>query len=491
MDVSTVRRGIRGALLAFAVAAAVWGALAFGAVYPWAFLPLAIACASVGVVALVVGWHRPPALSALGLALAAVALSIAVQLVPLSRTALDRVSPNTEAFIRSYSLSYGVLAAADDTQNVGGRRQDPLRHPISIAPDRTTLGLCLFTAFALFLLGSVRVVSACGADPLVSALVGFGILLAFFGIVQAAVWAPNPPELIYGFWRPQFQSRPFGPFVNPNHFAGWMLMAIPLALAAFYDALLRVLASSRRDGRRRAFFGSPDAGRMLVFAIGAGVMGLALVMTRSRSGVGAFVGGSALAAWAVGRRQATGRGRALVAVACLLLLAGTLAWAGSQTVTGKFIEAGRSGQGVSSLGGRLEIWRDTLEIVRRFPAAGTGFNTYGVAMMIYQTRNLEVHFREAHNDYLQLAAEGGALVGIPIVVALGIFVRDVRRRFREAPAEGSTYWLRIGAVVGMVSVSMQSLVEFSLQMPGNAVMFALLAAIALNRSPRLRDLSPE
>jgi hypothetical protein len=37
----------------------------------------------------------------------------------------------------------------------------------------------------------------------------------------------------------------------------------------------------------------------------------------------------------------------------------------------------------------------------------------------------------------------------------------------------------------MVAIALQSLVEFSLQMPGNAMLFALLAALALHRSPRL------
>jgi hypothetical protein len=41
-------------------------------------------------------------------------------------------------------------------------------------------------------------------------------------------------------------------------------------------------------------------------------------------------------------------------------------------------------------------------------------------------------------------------------------------------------------VVGLVAVALQSLVEFSLQMPGNAVLFTVLAAVALHQSPRLQ-----
>jgi hypothetical protein len=87
---------------------------------------------------------------------------------------------------------------------------------------------------------------------------------------------------------------------------------------------------------------------------------------------------------------------------------------------------------------------------------------------------------------LQLAAEGGLLIGIPILATLAIFARQIRRRFVEAPKEGTTYWLRVGAVIGLLSIGLQSLLDFSLQMPGNAALFAVLAAIAVHQSPNLR-----
>ena len=45
------------------------------------------------------------------------------------------------------------------------------------------------------------------------------------------------------------------------------------------------------------------------------------------------------------------------------------------------------------------------------------------------------------------------------------------------------YWLRIGAVTGLAALAFQSVVDFSLQMPGNAVTFALLMAVAAHRPP--------
>jgi hypothetical protein len=41
----------------------------------------------------------------------------------------------------------------------------------------------------------------------------------------------------------------------------------------------------------------------------------------------------------------------------------------------------------------------------------------------------------------------------------------------------------VGAVTGIASIALQETVEFSLQMPGNAALFAVLCGIALHRAP--------
>ena len=62
------------------------------------------------------------------------------------------------------------------------------------------------------------------------------------------------------------------------------------------------------------------------------------------------------------------------------------------------------------------------------------------------------------------------------------FVLAVRRRFAEE-ISSSAYWLRLGAVTGLVAIGLQETVEFSLQMPGKAALFAAVCGIALHRTP--------
>jgi O-antigen ligase len=104
-------------------------------------------------------------------------------------------------------------------------------------------------------------------------------------------------------------------------------------------------------------------------------------------------------------------------------------------------------------------------------------------MSVYQTGSEGLAVQQTHNDYLQLAAEGGALVGLPVAAALVLLTLAIRRRFVSERDDSTTSWIRFGAATGLAAIAMQSLVEFSLQMPGNAVTFLVIAAIALHRSP--------
>jgi len=102
-----------------------------------------------------------------------------------------------------------------------------------------------------------------------------------------------------------------------------------------------------------------------------------------------------------------------------------------------------------------------------------------------------VMYAQAHNDYLQLAAEGGALVAIPAVAAVIVVCLGLRRRLTSGMDDEVTAWVRIGAVAGLAGIAAQSLIEFSLQMPGNAALFVVLLAIAMHRSRGGRETSRE
>ena len=471
------------ALLAAAVLAVVWGALAFGAVYPWAYRPLVLMCAGTGILALAVKGRRDVFTPALAVWCAVVAIAVALQLVPLPRGLLATISPGTDRFLSEYDLAY--RASGLMTPGSGASSGAP-GWPVSLAPPATVLGLCLFVSLAIFMLGLVRVLSTTGALPAARAIVAFGVLLAVFAIAQYVLSGGETYRLkIYGFWQPTYRGSPFGSFINRNHFAGWMLMVLPLAVMSAYGAGV----SQRHSGIRGVVAWlslSPVAAQMQLMALAAAVMGLAILLSQSRSGMAVLLFQGILMGGLMVRRHRDTRTR--VMTAAVLVIAGTViaAWVGVDRLVSR---AATVVQDLPTGGGRLWAWRDTARIIGDFPVTGTGLNTYKTAMIVYQTGARALYFQEAHNDYLQLASEGGLLVGVPAAMLIVVFIRTIRRRFTEAPQEGTTYWLRIGAVIGLAGIALQALVEFSLQMPGNAALFAIVASLALQRSPNLRPRS--
>ena len=431
-----------------------WGALVFGAVYPWAFAPLFVGCAAVGAATLIQrGTGRIEVVLALSLALLGVA--VVLQVVPISVGSIRWISPETDVVLRRFAVGYPGSRTA---------------YPLSIEPRATMLGLAALGALSLLLLGLARSFTRDDTLQISRGLAILGVVLAVAGFAQKAMGNGK----IYGFWTPIEVGDSFGPFVNHNHFAGWMLMALPLAVGYFCARVARGMRRVKAGWRNRlVWLSSADASETILVGFAVLLMALALTITMSRSGIVGLLAALMLSGWSVIRRQATGSRRAIVAGYLIFVAFAAIGWTGFETLAARFAQ-----NGTNDVGGRLGIWGDTWRLAGRFPLVGTGLNTYGVATIFYQTVEPTKRFTEAHNDYLQLLAEGGALVCIPAILVIVAFVWLVRGRFREESVESSEYWIRTGAVTGILAIALQELSDFSLQMPGNAVLFVVLLAIA-------------
>jgi O-Antigen ligase len=473
------------------VAAIAWGAFAFGAVYAWAYWPLVAAAAVVALLSVVSRAARPSLhLGVLAVALTLVAVAVVLQLVPVPSPWLQALSPRTLDVVRTVDLAAGA---------------HPERHALSIAPHLTAAGLALFASFALLVIGAAHLFTRRGPRGIAHAVAIIGVLLALAAIIQK----PLVTGKIYGVWTPEEGGNPFGPFVNRNHFAGWMLMALPLTLGLLAGGIARGMrhvrpesqrpeAGGRRPGRtsdarfepqgaptfreRVLWLSSPDASRVLLLAGAAAIMALSLVMTLSRSGMAAMFLALALTGAVTLRRLGGATRRTLAAGYVVFLAIAVTGWVGVDRVVHRFAQADWT-----DFTDRRGPWEDAAGIASEFVWSGTGFNTYGVATLFYQRHDLAHYYSAAHNDYLQLAAEGGVLLVVPAVLCVAAFGVIVWKRFKDE-TRSSGYWIRVGAVTGLAAIAIQETVEFSLQMPGNAVLFAVLCGIALHASgPSQRD----
>jgi O-antigen ligase len=458
-----------------------WGVLAFGAVYPWGYWPLLGAAVLVGLLAYGAAASAdplPPSIRPILIALITIAGAALVQTLPLPAGVRTAVSPASEAFLLRTDVQYTAEAALIEQQ---GRGPSMPPRALSVRPRATRRAVALLAGFTALFVGLTRYFGRYGVRRILPAIIALGILVAIIGIVQKGmlgdhVWAGMK---IYGFWAPQYRlTTPFGPFVNKNHYAGWMLMTLPLAVSYVIGLAESGAARVRPRWRDRLLWlSSPEGGRFQLAAFAIVIMGAALALTKSRSGIACFALTLAAAGASAARARRSTRARLIIAGGLLVLIAVPILWANVDLTT-------RFTSGGESVEMRRQAWRDAVTIVRDFPATGTGLNTYGTATLVYNTAHTDLHFQEAHNDYLQLAAEGGLLIGIPAVVAIVMCVRGVRRRLSEDRPDPMRYWIRFGAATGLAAIALQSVVEFSLQMPGNAVLFVVLCAIALHeRSP--------
>ena len=182
---------MRRVLLGLALALVAWGALAFGAVYPWAWQPLIAGAAAVGLLAILTTRAAGVAADDTRLlwALAAIAVAIALQLVPLPPSTLGLISPATVSFLLANDLQYSIA---------------PANHALSIDPISTWDALVMLVSLAVFLAGLIRLFGTTGVRSAAATIAGLGALLAVIGIVQLAVLGQDVAlgMKIYGFWQP-------------------------------------------------------------------------------------------------------------------------------------------------------------------------------------------------------------------------------------------------------------------------------------------------
>jgi O-antigen ligase len=388
----------------------------------------------------------------LGRALVALLAVVALQLVPLPATLVALVSPHA-ALLRS------ALSIEERTPGV-------FQALTVNSSDTRWAWIVLAGAVAMF--AAARVLLGRGGVRRTARMVSaVGFAVSLLAIAQAATAGRD----IYWRFRTEFEGPlPFGPFVNRNHFATWAIMALPLCLGYIAARAGAVTGEPEHVNPRRRLAHAIDP-RMGWLMAAAVTMFIALLLSLSRSAALALGVSTVMTIVVCRQRLDPRRRRRVLAIAAIVVLFG-LAWADIPALRERVVGA------QTGLANRLTIWRETLPIVGDFWLTGTGAGTYQRAMFVYQQSTRAVYFNQAHNHYLQVAAESGLLLVGTLVVALAAFVRAARERLTSETS--GVFWIRAGAACGLGAVALQSVWETGLVMPANAALAALLAALVVH-----------
>lgn len=392
--------------------------------------------------------------------LIAIVAAAVVQAIPLPAAVLDVISPQARPAVAAMSL-----VPPEGAQ------------PISIdLEDSAAAILRCIAALAIFV-AARQIFSEGGIRTVVRFVALSGLVLAAIALAQHA----TSKGLMYWTWKPLDEAAyPFGPFVNRNHFGTWAVLAVPLCIG-----YLTAHAAAHRGPRpdapwQQRLLASLDLRSALLLGAGT-LLILAIVVSLSRSSMVSLA--AALAAGGLlARHRLTegtiGSARPAMLVGLLGVCSALAVWFGVDpaAVTSRF-----SATSVAAAD-RLLIWRDTMGILQDFWLTGTGVGTFQTSMGVYQRTSPGVSYNQAHNHYLQVLAEGGLLVSIPVVLALVAFVR--RSVQRLVSDRSGMYWVRTGAAAGLSGVAVQSLWETGLTTPANAALAAVSAAIVLHTPVR-------
>jgi hypothetical protein len=264
--------------------------------------------------------------------------------------------------------------------------------------------------------------------------------LVFFALALSIV---APLQALYGgnkvFWLfepyPNFTPQ-FGPFPYKNQYSAFIELLLPVAL---FGALT--------EERRRT-----------LYVLAATVMYASVIAAASRMGF--FLATAEMLivpAILYGQRKLrlrSLRNNALIFAGIFIML---IAAAGPAEMLTRF-------QKNDPYAGRREYSDASLRMIRVHPLMGFGLGTWDAAYPGYATSDEGLHVNQAHDDWVQWAAEGG----LPFfALMLWIIVLTVPGALRSA-------W-----GVGVVAIFVHCVVDYPIQrIPVALVMFIMLAAVA-------------
>lgn len=383
---------------------------------------------------------------------------VALQLVPLPQGALRWLSPESHAIWSAGSHVAALAGAAARTS-----------WPITVDPHATAFELFRLAALlATFTTAALLIRSHARRQTLALVLCAAATFEVLYGVREAALQR----YAIWGWVNKLIFNRVTGTFVNPNHFAHYLAIILPMALFV-------IAVSWHRSGHPE----SPRMQRVLAlieqfvmpvgFALFAALAIVAgVLLGQSRGGLLSLMAGVlAVAAMLPGRRV----GRIVVAsLAGLIVIAALALFLGPQRTVRRFL--GTEG----SVAGRRIGLETAVAIWKRFPIAGSGAGTFERVVSMEQKEDLGKIYHHVHNDYAEIAATTGAIgFTIAMITLLGGYVALVRMNFGRGSPELT--WSRrafgAAALASLTIAMIHALIDFNFYIPANpATLAAILGA---------------
>jgi len=329
---------------------------------------------------------------------------------------------------------------------------------------------------------------------LAAAIVAAAFLAAVTAIYQGTVGLPQAAAQFQAHWQDELAALGWSPTdenrrLFTERFTGGVQAAMghPNVLAAMLlVAILLAVGAIREKWSEPAGKGARAMAAILVAV--AAILVVALVMTKSRGGIGALLLGGYLltVAWTVRRRAIR---IALWVLPFVVAAAALLAAARSDHPA---VQAA-----ILSLKYRLDYWRATWPIIRSHWAAGVGLENFGDYYVQHKLAGAPEEIRDPHNMWLSVWSQVGLAGFLAAVMLFAVAVRcwvvALRTPHSALRTEGASLlgWLVAVLVVAgpalvYLAVGPNSLVPDLLAAPAIGLAAVVLGVAAGEDAKRLR-----
>jgi putative inorganic carbon (HCO3(-)) transporter len=393
-------------------------------------------------------------------------LLVLFQMLSLPPGLLKILSPKTYALrLELSSLSSSVTQLPNDSITKS--------FPLSFLPFTTQIEFFKwFALIALFLFLLQWGALNKGRGTLISVTIFVGIFESLYGMIE---FFSGHEHILY-VDASSLISSVSGTFINRNYFAGYLLMVIPLAVGYIFHR--ESFNGELSMGWRRRL--SSIDGKTYFLAFGVILMILGLLFSASRMGIMSLLLSFTIVALLFRNPEKRQR---LAKTPMLILGLAVLwgAWISLDAVISRFFAIS------DVFERRWEIWANTLQIIKDFPLLGSGLGTFTQVFPAYRSFHVEGFVSHAENDLIQLVSEVG-VVGVALLMIAFLFL--FWRAFsgiRQLSPEDPRRYIGIGGLVGILALSVHSMVERNIQIPANAFLFTFILALVLKISTPKRE----
>jgi len=320
---------------------------------------------------------------------------------------------------------------------------------------------------SMFLLTILLVNSRDRVRALLLTIVFIGVAQSVWGLMVGFI----EQNQIRGMDNPEYMGQITGTFINRNHFAAFLNIAIAAIIGLALGSGIREKRDIHRESYKH-YWQSRILDWRIYLVPYFGLLVITLLFTQSRGAITAFfmmalVSILALIVMKISVKSLYKNYKLLIWLMVFMLIVFI-----ADILSARLINLD------SDIDSRMSIWTTSIHIAKEFWLTGVGSGNFQFIYPVYDNGLIAARVEHAHNDYLELFVEQG-IIGVSLLTLIvSVCIRNILVQIRLSKNLRRNAY-SIAALAGITSFIIHSTVDFSYHIPANAVYFFVFLGVAM------------